>query len=66
MDHPIGDVPLGADSHAAPLPELWQTMPPLKDAPSLPAASAHPGAKTEAPAPAAMDATASSDAGRPR
>ena len=53
MDHPAADVPLGADSHTAPLPELWQTTPPLKDAPALPAVPGAPAAKLGQPAPAA-------------
>ncbi len=51
-DHPIADVPLGPDSHTEPLPELWKNMPPLKDAPPLPALTGAPAARTGAPAPA--------------
>jgi len=50
-DHPMADVPLGSDSHTAPLPELWQNMPPLSDAPALPVLTGAPTAKTGAPAP---------------
>ena len=46
-DHSVADVPQGPDSHAAPLPELWQATPPLKDSPQLPPVPGAPAAKVD-------------------
>ncbi|HVS39477.1 MAG TPA: TolC family protein [Gemmataceae bacterium] len=48
MDHPAADVPAGAASHAAALPDLWQDAPPLSDAPAL---KPQPGEPAVAPMP---------------
>jgi outer membrane protein TolC len=51
-DQPTADVPQGANCHAAPLPDLWQTVPPLQDAPALAPVPGAPAVKTD-PTPAA-------------